>query len=730
MVWFAVAAGLFLSAGSSAAEVPQQKEFTPMDWPVHEVPHAAELVEDVDAHEITLTNGLISRTFRTAPHFATVDYRNMMTDTALIRAVKPEASVTLNGERFPIGGLTGQPVLNYLDPAWIDDMEGIPNALRFAGHRTNPIRERFPWHRKRYAPDTAWPPAGIELVVDFVAPESAGPRYDGLVVSIHYEMYQGLPLLAKWLTVQSDSAETVVIDAIETEILALVESESQSGSDTGRREPLAWRPPWRLHVESDYTFSGDFRTGNVTTHWEVDPDYETIINYDRVQPSLLVSRLPIGPDEHLAPGDSFESYRTFELVHDSDDRERQGLALRRMYRTLAPWALENPILMHVRQSDAETVKNAVDQCAEVGFEMVILSFGSGVDLEDDSPENIAQLKELADYAHAKGIELGAYSLLASRKISPEHDVIDPETGKPGGAYFENSPCLCSAWGEAYFRKLTTVIEQAGLDILEHDGSYPGDTCASTSHPHHRGFADSQWKQWGKIRDFYHWCRANGVYLNVPDWYFLQGSNKTAMGYRETNWSLPRDWQVVIGRQNIYDGTWEKTPSMGWMFVPLVEYHGGGDAATLEPLSEHLDTYEWHLAQNFGAGVQACYRGPRLYDTDATKAVVKKWGDFYKAHRAILDSDVVHVRRADGRSVDCMLHVNPKLKERGLALVSNPCDSEQRTALTLPLYYTGLSETASIREKDGPSQAYPLDREYNVELPVHMPPKSVTWFIIE
>ena len=40
-----------------------------------------------------------------------------------------------------------------------------------------------------------------------------------------------------------------------------------------------------------------------------------------------------------------------------------------------------------------------------------------------------------------------------------------------------------------------------------------------------------------------------------------------MGYVETNWSLPRAYQEIIERQNIYDGTWQKTPSMGFMFVP-------------------------------------------------------------------------------------------------------------------------------------------------------------------
>jgi hypothetical protein len=221
-----------------------------------------------------------------------------------------------------------------------------------------------------------------------------------------------------------------------------------------------------------------------------------------------------------------------------------------------------------------------------------------------------------------------------------------------------------------------------------------------------------------------------MYLNVPDWYFLSGSNKTGMGYRETNWSLPRDRQIILGRQNIYDGTWEKMPSMGWMFVPLVQYHGGGAAATLEPLSEHLDAYAAHLAQNFGSGVQACYRGPRLYDTDATKAVVKTWVDFYKKYRDILESDIIHVRRPDGRDIDCMLHVNPSLKHKGLAMIYNPLGQPARRTLKLPLYYTGLTETATIREKQGEPKRFKLDRKYNVNVSVEIAPNSVTWLIIE
>ncbi|MGB1718187.1 MAG: hypothetical protein ACPHO6_08520, partial [Candidatus Latescibacterota bacterium] len=236
-------------------------------------------------------------------------------------------------------------------------------------------------------------------------------------------------------------------------------------------------------------------------------------------------RPPLGPEIDIEDGAQFESFRTFLLLPDSQERERRGLALRRMYRTIAPWSAENPILMHVRHSDPEAVKTAIDQCAEVGFEMVIMTFGSGFNAESDDPQYIAGLRELADYAHAKGVELGGYSLLASRRISDGDDAIHPDTGEPGGAVFGHSPCLGSAWGQQYFQRLEALYAEAGLDILEHDGSYPGDVCASEEHPGHRDLGDSQWQQWRRIVRFYRWCRERGIYLNVPDWYFLNGSNK-------------------------------------------------------------------------------------------------------------------------------------------------------------------------------------------------------------
>ncbi len=39
---------------------------------------------------------------------------------------------------------------------------------------------------------------------------------------------------------------------------------------------------------------------------------------------------------------------------------------------------------------------------------------------------------------------------------------------------------------------------------------------------------------------------------------------------EDQFSLPRWQDLSISRQTVYDNTFTKIPSMGWMFMPLVQ----------------------------------------------------------------------------------------------------------------------------------------------------------------
>jgi hypothetical protein len=386
--------------------------------------------------------------------------------------------------------------------------------------------------------------------------------------------------------------------------------------------------------------------------------------------------------------------------------------------------------MHLVSKRDDEVIQAIDQCVATGYEAVILSFGSHLNMEDSSTQNITRWKKLADYAHQKKILLGGYSLFSSRRISDEDDVIDVATGKPGGAFFGNAPCFGSKWGLSYRDKIKHFFAATGFDIWENDGPYPGDRCASKQHPGHSNWDDSQWKQMEIQKELYRWLNERGVYINAPDWYFLDGTHKIAIGYREVNFSLSREQQIILNRQNIHDGTIEKTPSMGWGFVPLTQYQGGGPEAVLEPLREHLPAYRQLMMQYYGAGVQACYRGPRLYDADTTRQMVAAVIAWYKKYRAILNADIIQLRRADGRDWDGWMHVDPLLPQKALFMLFNPTDTAITRTIRLPLYYTGKTTNAIIKNEQGKAMSYRLGRDYTIPFTFSLPAGGYSWYTVE
>lgn len=903
------------------------------DWLVDPSPYKAKLSEDKSRGELTLDNGLARRVIRLGPNAATITLQNLTSGEHLLRAVSPEARVTLNGTNYPVGGLTGQKIQNYVKDEWINDLRPLPGSYQFAGWEEQAISKRFEWKKRPewLAKDHAWPPPGKHVVMHYQPPASpaheltgpvlfeekfggfaqpkpgwtvtasklharssfsnegkageimalpdssvfaerswpegaasvevtldagddthsnawgpglalsaadgstvhfiirpnqevfetpvglAGkfdrnqavklratliqgnlsleaaqgtaefqniatlpfakppaklrigkvgrggkggdyegadknpnlvrchlldlsvrgaepaaslaPRSDLPGIDIHYELYDGIPVFSKWLVVRNDKGRTPVrVNRYIAEELRLFEAEPRGGDCHG---PGSERERPNLYVETDMAFGGRMYAAadNHAVKLEGDPLYGTHVNYMYAPPTLLTvaprsfakgdgnldplgkeDKL-IGPDQEVAPGASFESFRTFELLLDSEERERRTLAQRRMYRVIAPWTNENPLMFHKIQSDPKTIREAIDQAAEVGFEMVIMSFGSGFNFESRDKAYWDTYKELADYGRSKGIALGAYSLLASRGAGDG-------TNTKGPTQFGVMPCLGAKWGKDYLDNIVAFSKYAGLTCFENDGSYPGDTCAATDHHFHRGYEDSQWVMWRAITDQYKAMRGEGIFLNIPDWYFLSGANKCAMGYRETNWSLPRAEQEIIERQNMYDGTWTRTQSMGWMFVPLSQYHGGGAAATIEPLKEHLPHYEARFANLLGYGVQACYRGPRLFDSPETKALVTKWVSFYKQHRDVLDNgDIIHLRRANGRDWDGILHANPAGKEKGLACLYNPLTEEITREIRLPLHYTGLRQNARVSIDGAAPQAIALTPAHEAVLTV-------------
>lgn len=688
--------------------------------------------------QIMLSNGLISRTFLlTNGNLGCISLRRSDKALEFVRAIKPEVRLRLNGgEWTEVGGLTGAPDNAFIAPAWLSLLTSKPNAFRFASMSVSAPVKPFEWQPKCNAPATPWPAAGRRVTFSFVPPPDAPAPLKDVIVDVHYEIYEGLPVIMKTFTLHNRADAEIVVTQFEGEHLAV--------------QPTVSR---MLHVESDYSFalanatdkgSGlgihmgggggkfkDYNLGGGTTRFIRDPDWGSMATLNQAEDlflsdpenALLLSRPTVGPNWTVKPGESFDAFRTFEILNDTTERERFHLAQRRFYRKLAPQSSEHQLLVFSPDArDLQGLRPLIDQMAELGFELLQLP---SFDHADSSPANIAAMKAVCDYARARGIRVGAYELLmASRGRGTRQDnfnCIDPATNQPG-SMFGQSACAASAWADLYYDHLWKTIEGAGMGAFMPDGPYHGDCCAATDHPHHKGLEDSQWAQWKWMCKVFHEGQRRNLSMPAPDWYFLNGQSCTGMGYREAVDNIDIVLQTVIGRQYIYDGTWHKNASMGWVNVNTRVLPGG--------LEKNRDKYERQFFGLLSSGAAVSVTGQRLYDGPGSRAMLKKWLDWYRRYRAIIQGEIIHLRRPDGRDLDYTLHVNPHSREKGMLIVFNPLDQPVKRLLTVPLYYTGLTGTAHIREQENKGAPYQLDREGNVHLSVDIPANGYSWFVIE
>ena len=271
---------------------PDGSSHVTSDWLVTPIQTKAGVYRRSHPDEIVMTNGLVRRIWRLSPNAATVALDNLITGESLLRSVRSEALVELDGVKYSVGGMEGQNVHNYLDPRWLDKMTANAAAFRFASFQVGKTTERFLWKkRSSWMPqDMPWPPPGASLTLSFTPPPTATPAVSQVRVNVHYEMYDGLPLLSKWITVENGAGKPVRLRTFVSEILAVVEPESVVDPTP------VWQTP-NINVETDYTFGG--MSGPNHGHavfWVSDPLYATQVNYELKTPCLLQCRPPRGPD--------------------------------------------------------------------------------------------------------------------------------------------------------------------------------------------------------------------------------------------------------------------------------------------------------------------------------------------------------------------------------------------------------------------------------------------------
>ncbi len=492
-------------------------------------------------------------------------------------------------------------------------------------------------------------------------------RRGTMEIRLVYEIFDDMPVIRKSLYVINGGDNTVTIDAAETEALNLTE--------TGLT---------RYYLESDYT--GDNMSGFNTGTSRFEEGNTVSMHFD------------MGPDVDLDPGETFRGMQVYEVYCQSVCLEHRMNEVQNMYRRTAPWVCEAPLFLHLISDDSKVLRDTADMLADIGYDMIIQSFGSGVKLESEDPDYIARVKSDYDYVHEKGLTIGGYTLAIIRDYSPmNHDCAT------NGDHSKISRCLCTKWSKGYWDRVVSFLEKTGSDFIEIDGPYHFYTCTGnqpgqTEHLH-KGLSDCRYMQWLRSTiEIYIRLRKLGIYINTPDWFFLSGTNKCGIGYEEIAFSQPRVQQLLLNRIYNYLGTYRKIPSMGWGFLPVEQYHGGGSAAMFEPLTENLSEYDWALAEAAACGVWPCVRGKRLYDSEQCRSVVKYWTDVIRRHKTLLNSNTVHVYPpkptedlAFAEDIDVILQENSTTKDKLFLMVCNQTKETRTKTLILPAFYTGLTK---------------------------------------
>jgi hypothetical protein len=144
------------------------------DWLLENIEAKPQLYT-TDKGRLVFSNGLISRTFTLEPNCATVSFENLTIDKQFLRSVRPEAEIVIDGVTFDVGGLTGQPVHNYLAEKWIDNMKADPASFKYIDYKVSENKKRFEWKKRHeWMPkDMPWPVPGKELTFRYKLDDEA-----------------------------------------------------------------------------------------------------------------------------------------------------------------------------------------------------------------------------------------------------------------------------------------------------------------------------------------------------------------------------------------------------------------------------------------------------------------------------------------------------------------------------------------------------------------------------
>ena len=465
---------------------------------------------DKGDNQIALTNGLITRNFSLTPGFTTIDFFCHYKNQSLLRSLSPEAEIQLDDIHYSVGALKSSLHNAYLDRSLLDKtLRSDEQAFQYVSYSVSKALHTYSQRIKAYGSHTFlskedWYPPGLHLTVLFRAPKTAPESHKLVKVKVHYEMYDSIPVMSKWLEVDGSHSEVNVrVDYVER-----MNVNRQWGSDpyewVSMRQDAEYNPfsrPW-LHLETTDPVLSSVSWRMETPHPagaytpQVTAQYNTLIQV-------------------YLKKDTFISFRTLLLVTGSSDEERQALSQQKMSSVIAPQTKQRPLTFHSSSSRLSHILPLLDQMFDARLELLVLD----VDIFNTTSSYQQDLVQIVRYAKQKYIEVGiALSLTKYKNLKDEWKRISAETYER-----ENEACMASAWFDYLSNRLKKFISLTEVSMIH---VYPHDTelCAAFDHAYHSSIPDSLMEQNNKVNQFYEALKANGIYIQSSDWSIYHGTN--------------------------------------------------------------------------------------------------------------------------------------------------------------------------------------------------------------
>jgi hypothetical protein len=568
--------------------------------------------------------------------------------------------------------------------------------------------------------------------------------YPDLRVEVHYEVYDGIPAMAKWLNVYINGGPAngpgPLLNAVSIEVLHVpwelrgrLHAEEAYIPSVGERnsyEAAGWYPA------DGANFTG--LTSSPFNLWVYDedekgpwgPDGAWQYYYDQgVNETMLDARYAIGPGLNVT-NRNLTTFRLYEILHDTDDLDRQGLARKKLLRTAAPAILTDLWPAYMVGGDSASIRNGADMASQAGFR----ALHTQTDPFDFSPAHIAQVRSDIAYVHSKGLLAAFYVLLQNPPgMTPEEQAIDPVTGQGEGV-----ACFATSAHAQFLANIANFTQMTGFDFLDTDGPFEAYPCASESHDRHRDLYDSQVRQWEENVAWYRTLptapnplslAGSGIIVTCPDPYeFASGTIGQPIGYTDRWGSVGDRWEwLLMGRVYAYDGTLWKSPTNGLMPFDLNRAGPMSSADDLNWLDNGFSVFVGLAGRNFQNGA--------LWQNAASQAIVMGWAGVMTKYRSILNADIIHLRKPTGRSWDAVLHADPQAPQgepKGFALLWNPTLSPIVLNTTLSVYYCGFAPggpAVSALWKDGTQQQLTVDMFFGVPVARTLAPQSYDWVVL-